>query len=69
MESIRAGCRRDCHNDPMPTFTDDYGVRIHYKMWRVDEPTAVVQLAHGIGEHIGRYGELVEALNEAGYSV
>ena len=32
-------------------------------------PIAVVQLAHGIGEHIGRYGELIEALNAAGYSV
>ena len=29
----------------------------------------MVQLSHGIGEHIGRYGELIEALNAAGYSV
>ena len=55
--------------NPMPTFTDAHGVRIHYEMWRVDDPTAVVQLSHGIGEHIGRYGELIEALNAAGYSV
>jgi alpha-beta hydrolase superfamily lysophospholipase len=55
--------------NPMPTFTDAKGVRIHYEMWRVDDPTAVVQLSHGIGEHIGRYGELIEALNAAGYSV
>jgi alpha-beta hydrolase superfamily lysophospholipase len=53
----------------MPTFTDPHGVRIHYQSWRVPEPIAVVQLVHGIGEHIGRYGELVEALNAAGYSV
>ncbi|MCD2443600.1 alpha/beta hydrolase [Agromyces sp. SYSU K20354] len=53
----------------MPTFTDEYGVRIHYQSWRVPDPTAVVQLAHGIGDHIGRYGELIEALNTAGYSV
>ncbi|GAA1808381.1 alpha/beta hydrolase [Agromyces neolithicus] len=53
----------------MPTFTDDYGVRIHYQSWRVPDATAVVQLAHGIGEHIGRYGRLIEALNAAGYSV
>lgn len=53
----------------MPTFTDADGVRIHYESWRVPDATAVVQLAHGIGEHIGRYGELVEALNAAGYSV
>ena len=53
----------------MPTFTDDHGVRIHYESWRVPEPNAVIQLAHGIGEHIGRYGALIEALNAAGYSV
>ena len=53
----------------MPTFTDAHGVRIHYESWRVPEPNAVIQLAHGIGEHIGRYGVLIEALNAAGYSV
>jgi alpha-beta hydrolase superfamily lysophospholipase len=53
----------------MPTFTDAHGVRIHYESWRVPDPNAVIQLAHGIGEHIGRYGALVEALNAAGYSV
>ena len=53
----------------MPTFTDQHGVRIHYECWRVPDPTAVVQLTHGIGEHIGRYGELIPALNAAGYSV
>ncbi|MFF2277606.1 alpha/beta hydrolase [Agromyces sp. NPDC058126] len=53
----------------MPTFTDAHGVRVHYESWRVAEPHAVIQLAHGVGEHIGRYGELVEALNAAGYSV
>ena len=53
----------------MPTFTDAHGVRIHYASWRVPDASAVIQLAHGVGEHIGRYGELIEALNAAGYSV
>lgn len=53
----------------MPTFTDAHGVRVHYKSWRVPDASAVVQLSHGVGEHIGRYGELIEALNAAGYSV
>lgn len=53
----------------MATFTDPHGVRIHYQSWRVPEPAAVVQLVHGVGEHIGRYARLIEALNEAGYSV
>lgn len=53
----------------MPTFTDAHGVRIHYEAWRVPGATAAVQLAHGVGEHIGRYRELIDALNAAGYSV
>ena len=50
-------------------FTDAHGVRIHYESWRVPDASAVVQLVHGVGEHIGRYRELIEALNAAGYSV
>lgn len=53
----------------MATFTDSHGVRIHYESWRVPDAHAVIQLAHGVGEHIGRYGELIAALNAAGYSV
>ncbi|GGI45036.1 alpha-beta hydrolase superfamily lysophospholipase [Agromyces flavus] len=53
----------------MPTFTDAWGVEIHYENWRVPDPVAVIQLAHGIGEHSGRYAELIGALNAAGYSV
>ena len=29
----------------------------------------VVQVAHGMGEHIGRYGELIGALTAAGFAV
>ena len=32
-------------------------------------PRAVVQLLHGVGEHAGRYGALVDALTSAGYTV
>ncbi|WP_022891058.1 alpha/beta hydrolase [Agromyces subbeticus] len=53
----------------MPTFTDAHGVHIHYESWRVPDAAAVIQLAHGVGEHIGRYAGLIEALNAAGYSV
>lgn len=53
----------------MPTFTDDYGVEITYYVWPVPEPRAVVQLAHGVGEHAGRYADLARALNAAGYTV
>ena len=56
-------------NVRMATFTDSYGVRIHYSAWRVPEPVGIVQLVHGVGEHSARYRRLVEALNAAGYSV
>lgn len=54
---------------PSRTFTDPHGVRIHYYSWPVQNPRAVVQLAHGVGEHALRYLELVGELNRAGYSV
>ncbi|MDF2444114.1 MAG: hypothetical protein JWR01_2317 [Subtercola sp.] len=39
--------------------------------WNVSSgsPRAVVQLAHGVAEHAGRYGRLAEALTGAGYEV
>ncbi len=54
---------------PSRTFTDAHGVHIHYYSWPVEKPRAVIQLAHGVGEHALRYLELVDALNAAGYSV
>lgn len=57
----------------MPTYTDAGGIAIHYASWRVDPagppPRAVIQLVHGVAEHIGRYTEVIAALNAAGYSV
>ncbi|QTX03545.1 alpha/beta fold hydrolase [Agromyces archimandritae] len=53
----------------MPHFTDAHGVHIHYEAHRVPEPSAVVQLAHGVGEHIGRYAWLIAELNATGYTV
>ena len=36
--------------------------------WPVDNAKAAVVIVHGLGEHCGRYGALVSALNNAGYS-
>ena len=36
--------------------------------WPVDHAKASVVIVHGLGEHCGRYGALVEALNSAGYT-
>lgn len=51
------------------SFVDPQRVRIFYDRYDAENPKAVVQLAHGLGEHAGRYGALVAALNAAGYTV
>lgn len=51
-------------------FTDSYGIAIVYDVYPAQgTPRAVVQLLHGVGEHAGRYGALIEALTGAGYTV
>ena len=52
------------------SFVGEAGVAISWQRWLPDEaPRAVIVVAHGFGEHIGRYGNLVEALVPAGYAV
>lgn len=56
------------------SFVDAEGVTIYYYVWSAahsaaGHPTAVVQLAHGLGEYAGRYAHLAAALNEAGFTV
>ncbi|WP_157954123.1 alpha/beta hydrolase [Microbulbifer sp. A4B17] len=45
------------------------GVTLHYRRWWLEEASGVVVISHGLGEHSGRYRELAEELNRAGYSV
>jgi lysophospholipase len=45
------------------------GATLRGRSWPVTNPRAVVVLAHGIHEHVGRYEHVVAALNGAGYSV
>jgi alpha-beta hydrolase superfamily lysophospholipase len=46
------------------------GISLFVHRWLPDrEPKAVVQIAHGLSEHAGRYGRLAGALCEAGYAV
>jgi alpha-beta hydrolase superfamily lysophospholipase len=40
-----------------------------YRWLPADEPKAVVQIAHGLAEHAGRYERLAGALTAAGYAV
>ena len=53
----------------MPEFVDAYGISIVYDVYEAEEPRAVVQLLHGVGEHAGRYGALIAALVADGYTV
>ena len=45
------------------------GCRLRTLRWPTSSPRGRVQVVHGLSEHLGRYGELAEALNAAGYSV
>ncbi|WP_040165878.1 alpha/beta fold hydrolase [Microbacterium gorillae] len=54
----------------MPEYTDEQGVVIVYDVHPATGPVrGVVQLAHGVGEHAGRYGALVGALTAGGFHV
>ncbi|HSG80627.1 MAG TPA: lysophospholipase [Gemmatimonadota bacterium] len=43
-------------------------IRLHYRCWDVPSARAVVVIAHGLGEHSGRYQELAQDLARAGIS-
>lgn len=48
---------------------DAWGVEMFYDLYAVDNPRAIVQLQHGIGEHAGRYVHVAAAFNAAGFTV
>ncbi|QBJ96144.1 alpha/beta hydrolase [Rhodococcus sp. ABRD24] len=51
-------------------FSGVHGTRIVYDVWRPDgEPTGVLLLAHGLGEHARRYDHVVARLTEIGLVV
>jgi alpha-beta hydrolase superfamily lysophospholipase len=52
------------------SFTAADGTQVAAYRWSGDgTPRAIVQIAHGMGEHAGRYARLAEALTDAGYVV
>ena len=51
------------------SYVDAHGVTIHYYVWKAPKPKAVVQLAHGLGDHALRYDHVAQALAQTGYSV
>lgn len=58
-------------NDTSFYYKSSDGIEIYARKWLPqDEKTkAVVQIAHGMGEHIGRYHDFAQALTEKGYAV
>jgi alpha-beta hydrolase superfamily lysophospholipase len=51
------------------TFKDAHGVEITFYVWPIERPKAVVQIAHGLGEHARRWDHVAAMFNAAGYSV
>ena len=51
------------------TVTSVTGKPLCVRVWAIDAPRAVVQLVHGMAEHMDRYDRLAVALNAAGYAV
>jgi len=52
------------------SFTSSDGLRIACARWDSQGPVrGVIQIAHGMGEHIGRYAETIEVLVSAGLTV
>ena len=51
-------------------FTSRDGLQIACSRWSSrTQPRGVVQIAHGMGEHVGRYGGAIDALVSAGLTV
>lgn len=50
-------------------FVDAHGIDIAAYAWEADDPHAVVQIAHGVGEHARRYGAFARALAANGFTV
>lgn len=53
------------------TLTAADGTELHLYRWSPEDraPKAIVQIAHGMAEHAGRYDRFAHALTEAGYVV
>ena len=42
--------------------------RLFYQSWRAEHPRGVVVIAHGVGEHSGRYRNLIDLMEDDGIS-
>ncbi len=51
------------------TFIGKGGIEIFFQQWEVANPKAVLVIVHGLGEHSGRYGNLIDALQNKGIAI
>ncbi|MBP3636242.1 MAG: alpha/beta hydrolase [Clostridia bacterium] len=52
------------------TFSSSTGLRLDYRLWLPEgQPRAVIQLVHGMAEHIDRYDATARALADVGFAV
>ena len=52
------------------TFSGFEGLELYYQRWRPEgEPKAALAIVHGLGEHSGRYGNVVDWFAPKGYAV
>jgi alpha-beta hydrolase superfamily lysophospholipase len=56
-------------NHKTGNFTGQNNVKIFYQYWQIKNPKAVLVIAHGFGEHSGRYVEMAQHYNDFGMSV
>ena len=50
------------YNHTTGTFTNKDGLEIFHQRWTVDAPRAAIIVVHGLGEHSGRYGHLLDTM-------
>ncbi len=56
-------------NSHTNTFIGTGAKSIHYYKWEKQNPKAILQIIHGMGEHAGRYAKHAENFTEEGYVV
>lgn len=56
----------DCKTN---TFITNDGEEIFYYHYKCQSPKAIIQIAHGVGEHAGRYQPIASLLQDQGFEV
>ncbi len=51
------------------TFIGKGGTEIFFQNWSVDNPRGILVIAHGVGEHSGRYGNIINELEGSAISI